>query len=733
MAHLRIQALKISVTTNGGEFGLRIDFSSGLNIIHAKNTSGKSTALMSVLYALGFEGMLGPSHEPPLTAAMLKTLTHKGSQYRVLESVVFLEIEGHDGEVVTLQRQATGELKARQLTVVHDGPFITRPNSYKRSSYLVRTRDSAQGEAGFHRFLASFIGLDLPNLADFEGEPTPLYLECIFPFFFVEQLTGWRDIKARMPTYLQVPEMAKRSAEYVMNLDILYRSLKRQALKQQAKKISIEWEKALDQSLFGSFGLGFVIRGIPEKPVPVWPPHQVTPNLYVLLDLKWRTIDTVIELEKKQVRRLTAKAIPRAEEATIEAQVAIVDLESQHREIEADYTRRLAETATDEDQLRAIQERLASLREDRRKYRDEQMLQSRGASTEFNVQADHCPVCDRPLNDTLLSHVRLVNPMSLQENITFINDQITTFEFMEVDATQTLNAKHQMLITARATLFDISARSRLHKELLRSDGHVPSEAAIRERLQHEARLERLTALSDAFADRLKHFARLSQEWRTVLNELDELRDLQLTPEDKRKLDVLEQSFKSQLQAYDFSSFPVEDVGISRDSYRPSHQGYDLGFTSASDTIRAIWAYLLGLLELSRQTTTNHLGLVVFDEPKQQSAAKYSLGALLERASSAVMNGQQVIFATSEEEASLTELVAACTQTPMVLRFVRVITIIDNDPITIIDARFRRGNIVPFPFCGWGTERYSPSSAETMPTSRRAADLASPLERLQHLA
>jgi hypothetical protein len=39
--------------------------------------------------------------------------------------------------------------------------------------------------------------------------------------------------------------------------------------------------------------------------------------------------------------------------------------------------------------------------------------------------------------------------------------------------------------------------------------------------------------------------------------------------------------------------------------------------------------------------------------------------------------------------------------------VRVITIIDNDLITIIDARFRRGSIVPFPFCGWGTERYSP--------------------------
>jgi hypothetical protein len=42
--------------------------------------------------------------------------------------------------------------------------------------------------------------------------------------------------------------------------------------------------------------------------------------------------------------------------------------------------------------------------------------------------------------------------------------------------------------------------------------------------------------------------------------------------------------------------------------------------------------------------------------------------------------------------------------------VRVITIIDNDLITIIDAWFRRGSIVPFPIRGWGTERFSPTWA-----------------------
>src|SRR5262249_12157194 len=156
--------------------------------------------------------------------------------YRVQQAEIYLEIEGYERSVFTLQRLATGALKERQLVVVHEGPAISSPDpGYKRSSYFVRAAGSARSEAGFHPLLFKFIGLELPELTDFEGEKIPLYLECIFAFFFVEQLTGWRDIKARMPTYLQIPEMAKRAAEFVMKLDILIRSLRRQELRQRAK------------------------------------------------------------------------------------------------------------------------------------------------------------------------------------------------------------------------------------------------------------------------------------------------------------------------------------------------------------------------------------------------------------------------------------------------------------------------------------------------------------------
>ena len=71
-------------------------------------------------------------------------------------------------------------------------------------------------------------------------------------------------------------------------------------------------------------------------------------------------------------------------------------------------------------------------------------------------------------------------------------------------------------------------------------------------------------------------------------------------------------------------------------------------TSASDAIRLKWAYQLSLLELADERKTNHPGLLIFDEPRQQSSSKVSFESLLKRASGSKGRKQQVIFSTSED-------------------------------------------------------------------------------------
>jgi hypothetical protein len=88
-------------------------------------------------------------------------------------------------------------------------------------------------------------------------------------------------------------------------------------------------------------------------------------------------------------------------------------------------------------------------------------------------------------------------------------------------------------------------------------------------------------------------------------------------------------------------------------YLPIHEGFNLTFDlSASDLIRTIWAYMNGLREVATQFSTHHLGLLVLDEPKQQSAAAESLAAFLKRTSQSKAANHQVIIATSETLQSL---------------------------------------------------------------------------------
>ncbi|EFU9232121.1 hypothetical protein HRZ10_004581, partial [Escherichia coli] len=112
---------------------------------------------------------------------------------------------------------------------------------------------------------------------------------------------------------------------------------------------------------------------------------------------------------------------------------------------------------------------------------------------------------------------------------------------------------------------------------------------------------------------------------------------------------------ARLEKYNFTSFDSKLVSISEDNYLPTREGYDIGFdTSASDGIRIIWGYLISLFVVGSKFQTNHPGLIVFDEPRQQEANKVSFAELLKDAAETTKGQGQIIFATSEDENVLKE-------------------------------------------------------------------------------
>jgi hypothetical protein len=127
-----------------------------------------------------------------------------------------------------------------------------------------------------------------------------------------------------------------------------------------------------------------------------------------------------------------------------------------------------------------------------------------------------------------------------------------------------------------------------------------------------------------------------------------LREQGSSAEDLRKITGLESRFIDLLRQLNFSSFSPDKFNIDPITFHPVREGFDVVYdVSASDNVRTIAAYLTAVLELSRTFPTNHPGLLILDEPRQQNLHWGDLAALLERLATSAEHGQQVIVATSD--------------------------------------------------------------------------------------
>src|ERR1035438_5126184 len=163
---LRIRHLFISINTDKGVFGLRQNFADGLNVIRAENYAGKSQVVQSIMYALGMEGMWGPSHAVPLAHALTDYLDFKvnfsDARSTVVDSMASIEIENAKHEFLTVQRAIAGG-RNRHLMTVYEGRAITKKEALGTArDYYVREGGAASNELGFHRKLKDFVGWELP-------------------------------------------------------------------------------------------------------------------------------------------------------------------------------------------------------------------------------------------------------------------------------------------------------------------------------------------------------------------------------------------------------------------------------------------------------------------------------------------------------------------------------------------------------------------------------------------
>lgn len=647
---LRIRALRIRAETNDGPYGAELTFTSGLNVLEARNSMGKSICTQSVLYGLGMEAMLGSRHDVPLPDAMTEQLrTPSGAEIPVRESRIWLEIEGQDDRVVTLARWAKHETIDSRLVSVWEGPVLTEGGVFPQHDHLVRAEGVLDRDVGLHHFLADLVGWEVPEILLADGSAKPLYLEYLFPLIFVEQRGGWAGLQAIEPNFF-LPEAKRRAVEFLLDLGVYERAKRKIELKQRQTALRQSWHEAIEAFKRQLQATGFVLSGVPSEPVQTWPPESepglVDVNSERTLEQEMSTAQEQLDSTISQLEALPEGAPQEVVEEleALQQELPILAMATSNLESEV-----AEETATGE----ALDRTLANLDRDMQRNKDAHRLRELGSEA-WAAEEQECPTCHQALNDVVLE----ASPdpvMSLEDNIAYIEAEFNTFRLLREESGQHVTVREERLQSHQARLRDVRDRIRELRTEATASAQAPSAAVIGQRLQLESRLQRLKELEiglQTFLDLLEGFSSTAAQ---IATEASSLPEEELTESERSKISELEDRVVDQLNAYGFESIPTSEITISDRSYHPARDGADISLgISASDGIRMVWAYLLGLMEVSRDQSTHHPGCLILDEPRQQSADRPSLNAFLSRASASGDHDEQVILATSEEPEQLAE-------------------------------------------------------------------------------
>jgi hypothetical protein len=657
---VRFRHVRLRVTTTAGQFGADIPLRQGLNVIWAPNTTGKSTCLQGILYALGLERMLSPRREIPLTYVMTSHLSDPktgGQQQKVVESSVWVELENGAGDVISVRRGVVTTVDPK-LVSVFNGPLLTEPSGrHSQRDYFVRDPGAAQREAGFHHFFADFLGWSLPTVRRFDGSETTLYLETIFPLLYVEQKAGWSSIPAAFPTYFQIRDVGQRAVEFLLALETHELELKRQQLDLDLAASKAAWAAKRDELLAVAELVNARVEGVPLAPT-MSSSELERAHLLVPHGTGWSQLEDVMVELRGRVADLSQAETPTVESVAPQAAVEIEQLTASVAEQNARRNALFRARQTEAAQRAAVARRLTALEEDLQKNLDVQKLRDIGSTIAETFTADQCPTCAQPIADTLLAQRAGAEVMSVEDNIEYIKAQRGIFQRLR-DQTEAAAADiERQLAAATAEVNALSARLRALKADQIAPSYSPSVAAVEERIRMEARLQALEDAQERFDLRKAELVAANASHAALLTARTQLPTARLTQRDRGKVARLQTLIRDQATNYGFTTFPAAEIEVSEDNYRPQKEGFEIGFElSASDAIRLKWAYQLALLELGRDEHTNHPGFVIFDEPRQQETAKISFRSLLERAAGVSAAGQQVIFATSEDREQLEQFLA----------------------------------------------------------------------------
>lgn len=650
---LKIRAIKIEVNTIDGLFGTKYDFSSGLNIIRGDNSSGKSTLFQSILYALGFEELLGGKNAKTMQSVLKDQVEYANELHKVIESSVSLEIENED--IITVKRFIVSPTKKEQLIEVYYGSVLIDENySCRMQQMYVHSKGSASDNLyGFHAFLAEFLNWELPEVLTTQGETIKLYLQQIAPSFIVEQKSGWTDFLATIP-YYSTKNAESRVVEFILNLEVFETQRKKQRYQYDKRLFENKWNNLYSKFENIAKNTRTVLTGLSSTPEIINDISKI--NLIIQreegdVDLT----DELINLKREYSKIENAEYLTVGENAE-ENENRLGEQQNRLNILTIQYDMLNPEVTFDNEKLQQYAEQLTNVEEDLRKNKGALKIQNLGGTINSNVATLRCPTCNQALENSLLPTDVEQIPMRLEDNISYLESQKRMIDTYTEGLRNTINNKKQILLSYQNEIKEIRQSIRDLKNELIQDNRLPSLVELERKINMKKKIDFFENSITEFLELKDEAKRMSNDYILLLQRKSKLPKTYLSSNDSQKLAHLETYFKKILKSLNYQSKPLSSIKISEENYLPITKTEDGGFynikfdSSASDFIRCLWAYHTALMQSSINTDSNHPLLLILDEPKQQDIAMVNFTLFLEVLSK--FKDQQILLLASFENSDM---------------------------------------------------------------------------------
>lgn len=643
---LKINAIRIEIVTENGLYGFEQIFDNRLNIIRGDNSSGKSTMFQAILYALGLEELLGGKNEKTMQSVLKDMVEYpNGEFHKILQSRVYLEIKNND--IITIKRSIISPTEDPRLIDVFYGACLTDGNKKlkKQSMYIHDAGGASDNIYGFHSYLASFLGWEMPEVTNVQGQKTHLYIQQIAPAFIIEQKSGWSDFYATMP-YYGIKQVTSRVVEFLLKMDIFENQKKKQEIGYKEEALREQWKTTYFQIDNIARDTRFRLQGVSDRPAIL-----NKDEICLIKETEFSSVDIEQELSsiKQEYLQLNDIEVKTVGENVELFESRLKSLQDQLNLKSIQYDIISSDLFINEQQMKQYEEQMQEIETDLKKNKNALKVVKLGGEINSDVSASVCPTCHQHIEDTLLPPDVKQVPMRLEDNIKYLESEKKMIEKYIEGQKQILSEKQRKYNLLREELSEIRAGIRQIKNDLTANNHMPSVAEIEHRLNLKKRIEFYERKIEEFEGLKNQINKLSIEYMAILSEKKRI-DSNYSSKDKEKIKDFDFYFAKSLKVFRYESKPIDTIKISSDNYLPITQldtgeNYNIRFdSSASDFIRCLLAYYISLMQTSIKHNGNHPNLLMFDEPKQQDMSEDDFKAFLKLLSEFTI-GQLFVFAS----------------------------------------------------------------------------------------